>query len=142
MATTPTIGAGKAAERWSRRAAAASQDYADGVNTTSRSWQAAASAGKGAWQQGVTAAAGRGAYERGVMAAGDARWKRNTLAKGPDRFASGVNVASGDFAQAIGPVLEAISRVDLPPRGPRGSQGNYARVSAIGQALAKLRTGT
>lgn len=131
----------KVAERWSRRAAAASQDYADGVNSTTRSWAAGAGAAKANWQAGVTAAAGRDAYGKGVAQAGDARWKRMTSEKGPMRFGQGVQVASGDFAAAIGPVLETIARVDLPPRGPAGSDGNYTRSAAIGRALRKLRTG-
>jgi hypothetical protein len=142
MATPQTTSPGRAAERWSRRAAAASGDYRSGVEQTSRSWASAAGAAKQTWQQGVTAAAGRDAYGKGVAKAGDARWKRNTIEKGPDRFAQGVQVAAGDFAQAIGPVLETIGRVDLPPRGPRGSAGNYNRVQAIGAALSRLRTGS
>jgi hypothetical protein len=141
MPPTTTTSPGRAAERWSRRAAAASGDYRIGIETTGRSWQAAATAAKQSWQQGVTAAAGRDGYAKGISKAGDSRWKRNSIEKGPDRFAQGVQVASGDFATAIAPVLETIGRVDLPPRGPRGSAGNYSRVQAIGTALARLRTG-
>jgi hypothetical protein len=141
MPPVPTISAARAAERWSRRSSAASQDYADGVQNTSRSWATAANAAKGNWTAGVTAAQGRDAYAKGVNAAGDARWKRNTTEKGPQRYAQGVQVASGDFASAIGPVLEVISRTDLPPRGPVGSDGNFLRSAAIGKALRKLRTG-
>lgn len=133
--------AARVAERWSRRAAAASQDYADGASSTTRSWQAATQASAANWQAGVTAAAGRGAFAKGVSAAGDARWKRGVMEKGPARYAQGVQVASGDFSAAIAPVLEVIARTDIPPRGPRGSASNYNRVSAIGNALSKLRTG-
>lgn len=133
--------ASRVAERWSRRAAAAAPDYVEGVQSTTKSWQAAAAAGAGNWQAGVTAAAGRGAFAKGVNKAGDARWKRNTAEKGQARYGQGVQVASGDFSSAIAPVLETIARVDLPPKGPRGSAGNLNRVGAIANALSKLRTG-
>jgi hypothetical protein len=41
----------------------------------------------------------------------------------------------------MAPYLEAIGRVDLPPRGPVGSAGNFARVVAIGTALRNLKVG-
>jgi len=141
MPPVPTISAARAAERWSRRAAAASGDYADGVQNTSRSWAAAAAAAKANFAAGVQAAIAGGRYEKGIGAAGDARWKRNTTEKGPMRYSQGVQLGSADFASAIGPVLEVISRTDLPPRGPVGSDGNYARSRAIGVALRRLRTG-
>lgn len=141
MPPVPVPAASRVAERWSRRAAAASQDYADGASMTTRSWAAASEASKGNWQAGVTAAAGRDAFAKGVRASGDARWKRGVVEKGTTRFAQGVQVAAGDFSAAIAPVLEVIGRVDVPPRGPRGSAANYNRVSAIGNALSKLRTG-
>jgi hypothetical protein len=141
MPPVPTISATRAAERWSRRAAAASADYSDGVQQTSRSWASSATAAKANWAAGVTAAQGRGAYEKGIAIAGDARWKKNTTEKGPMRYAQGVQLGSGDFAAAIGPVLEMISRTDLAPRGPVGSDANYMRSATIGKALRKLRTG-
>jgi len=141
MPPVPTISAARAAERWARRAAAAAQDFADGVQQTTRSWAAAATAGRANFAAGVQAAISGGRYEKGIASAGDARWKRNTTEKGPMRYSQGVQLGAGDFAAAIGPVLEVISRTDLPPRGPVGSPGNYARSATIGQALRKLRTG-
>lgn len=141
MPPVPTISAARAAERWARRAAAASQDFADGVAQTSRSWAANAAAAKANFAAGVQAAIAGGRYEKGIGAAGDARWKRNTVEKGPMRYGQGVQLGAGDFAAAIGPVLEVISRTDLPPRGPVGSEGNYQRSATIGKALRRLRTG-
>jgi len=132
--------AGRVAEKWSRRAGSAGQEYTEGVSMTSRSWAANATAAKANYAAGVQAAAGRGAYEKGVGKAGDARWKRNSVEKGSMRYGPGVEQAKGDFANAIAPVLETIARTDLPPRGPAGSAGNYARVSALGNALRALKT--
>ena len=140
MATVGVVSAGKAAERWARRSAGAAPDYADGVQSTPRSWAAASNAAGASYRAGVTAAAGRGAYEKGIAKAGDAKWKRKAAGVGPGRYAEGVGAAQGDYGTAIGPVLDVIGRVDLPPRGPVGSAGNLARVAVISNALHALRT--
>jgi hypothetical protein len=133
--------ASRVSEKWGRRAAQAGEDYRMGVESTAKSWQAAATAGAANYKAGVAAASQAGRFERGVAKAGDARWKRGATEKGSMRYGPGVQAAQGDYAAAIGPVLEVISRTDLPPRGPAGSDGNYTRSAAIGRALRQLRTG-
>lgn len=137
-ASVPAVG--RVAEKWSRRAGQAGEDYRMGVEGTTRSWQAAATAGAQNYRAGVTAAAGAGRYEKGVARAGDARWKRRAVENGSMRYGPGVATAQADFATAIGPVLETIARTDLPPRGPAGSDGNYMRSAAIGRALRAVKT--
>ncbi len=130
----------RVAEKWARRSASAGQEYTDGVTNTTRSWAAASAAAERNYQAGVTAAAGAGRFGKGVARAGDGKWKANAVAKGPGRFAQGVSVAQADFQSQFAPYLEAIGRIDLPARGPVGSDGNYARVAAIGKALRDLKT--
>lgn len=127
------------AERWSRRASAASPDYQTGIETTSRDWAAASSAAENSYKAGVTAAAGAGRFGKGVQKAGTAKWRKNAIAKGPPRYAQGVQVAQPEFQAGFAPFAEAISRVDLPARGPRGSAQNYGRVQPIGAALNALK---
>jgi hypothetical protein len=137
---TPTVPSiGMVAERWSRRASAASPDYQTGVETTTRDWAGAATAAEGAYKQGVTAAANAGRFGKGVTKAGTQKWRKNTVAKGPARFAQGVQTAQPDYQGGFAPFLEAIGRVDLPARGPAGSPQNYQRVQPIGQALNALK---
>jgi len=126
------------AAKWARRAASASGEYEQGIRATTRSWAAAAKGAEGNYRTGVTAAASAGRYGKGVDRAGDAKWKRNAMEKGPARFSSGVAVAEKDYYDQVAPYLSAIASVDLPPRGPAGSEGNYARVAAIGKALRQL----
>lgn len=128
----------KVAAKWARRAGSASGEYEDGIKSTTRSWASAAAAAEKNYQAGVTQAASAGRFGKGVARAGDAKWKKNAAEKGPARFAQGVAVAEGDYSNQVGPYLEAIGRTDLPMRGPTGSDGNYARVSAIGKALRQL----
>ena len=139
MARSAVPDAGRVAQKWSRRASGASEDYKAGVENTAASWSANAGAAKEVWKQAVTAAAGRGAFEKGVARAGDAKWKSNTVNKGPMRFAQGVGQAESDYSSQVAPYLQLIGATDLPPRGPAGSPGNIQRVSAIATALRGLK---
>jgi hypothetical protein len=138
-AIVPATGA--VAAKWARRAASAAGEYEEGIRSTGKSWAGAAKAAERNYQQGVTAAATAGRFGKGVERAGDAKWKKNATEKGPARFSQGVGVAQPEYASGVGPYLEAIGRVDLPPRGPAGSEGNYSRVAAIGKALRQLKQG-
>jgi len=138
--TVPSIGV--IAERWSRRASQASPDYQSGVEKTGRDWAQAALASEGAYKAGVTAAAGAGRFGKGVTRAGTAKWRKRAAEVGPARYSQGVQVATPEFSSGFAPYAEAISRIDLPPRGPRGSSQNYGRVMPIGQALNALKNRT
>ncbi len=131
----------RVAAKWARRAASAAGEYEEGVRTTTRSWAAAAGAAENNYKQGVTAAANAGRFGKGVAKAGDAKWKKNAVEKGPGRFSQGVAVGELDYSGAVAPYLEVISRTDLPPRGPTGSEGNYQRSSTIGKALRQAKVG-
>jgi len=139
MATVSVPSIGLVAERWSRRASAASPDYQTGIETTTRDWAANTSAAEGSYKQGVTAAANAGRFGKGVQKAGTQKWRKNAIAKGPARYASGVQVAQPEYSGGFAPFLEAIGRIDLPARGPAGSPQNYQRVQPIGTALNALK---
>lgn len=132
---------GRVAAKWARRAGSASAEYEEGVRSTTRSWAGAASAAEGNYKAGVTAAAAEGRFGKGVSKAGDAKWKKGAIEKGPGRFSQGVQTAEGDYSAQVAPFLEIIGRTDLPARGPVGSAGNYQRVQRLGEALYKARTG-
>lgn len=126
-------------ERWARRASAASPDYQSGVERTTRDWSANSLAAENAYKAGVTAAANAGRFGKGVSKAGTAKWRKRAAEVGPARYAQGVQVAQPEFQGGFAPFAEAISRVDLPARGPRGSAQNYGRVQPIGAALNALK---
>jgi len=131
----------RVAAKWARRAASASSEYEEGVRSTTKSWASATAAAEKNYQQGVAAASAAGRYGKGVQRAGDAKWKKNSAEKGPARYAQGVGLAEADYAGQMAPVLEVISRTDLPPRGPRGSDSNFQRVMTLGKALRSLSVG-
>ena len=130
---------GRVARKWANRAQGAGQDYTDGVNLTSRSWQANTTAAAQNFKTGVAAAAAAGRFEKGVARAGDAKWKKGASEKGPARYAQGVSLGENDYSSQVAPYLQAIGAVDLPPRGPARSPQNINRVSAIAKALGDLK---
>lgn len=127
------------ADKWSRNAANASGDYKKGVQSPRRSWAAATADAADSWQQGVSQAASDGRFANGVSAAGDEKWKRKAVQVGAQRYGSGVQAAKGDYQAGFAPFAAVIESVTLPPRGPKGSPGNYERTSAIGTALHEAK---
>jgi hypothetical protein len=137
MGTPTVMSPAKVADKWARRTASAGQDYEEGAIASASRWVAAAAASEGLYKQGVSDAMAKGSYSKGIQAAGAASFAEGVKDVGASRYAQGAAGATQDFASGIAPVLEVISRTDLPPRGPRGSEGNYQRATVIGRALAK-----
>ncbi len=123
------------AEKYSRRASVAGADYAAGIDNPRKSWASASVAAEKNYAQGVSAAVAAGRFAKGVKSAGDEKWKTNAKSKGPNRFAEGVALAKGDWEKGFAPYQAAISSLNLPPRGPKGSPQNLSRVAAVANTL-------
>lgn len=136
----PTLG--DVAAKWSRRAAAASQDLITGINRAATRWAPAAEAASERWFQGVSEANARDGFASGVREAGNEKWLRKSRALGPQRYGPGVAAAQGDYSSGFGPFLQVIAGLDLPERGVRGSEGNFDRSARVGRALHAARVGT
>lgn len=130
----------QAADKWQRRAAVAGPDYTRGVQNPRTPWAAAASGANAQYVAGVTAAAAAGRFASGIRKAGDAKWQAAAVAKGPARFAEGVQLALGAWTAGFQPYQAAIAATTLPARGPTGSPQNLQRVSALTNALHNLKT--
>jgi hypothetical protein len=129
----------RVASKWARRAGSAGPEYTDGVKNTPRSWATNTKAAEASYAAGVNEAIAKKRFGKGVDTAGDAKWKRGAEEKGSQRYGQGVQTAEGDYGTGVGPYLSAIGSIDLPARGPVGSDGNYSRVAAIGRALRQLK---
>lgn len=129
------------AAKWSRVAAQRTEDYQMGVAAPRTPWAAATKAAEERYKTGVAEAATRGAFGKGVTAAGDARWQQKAMAKGPTRFAEGVQLSGPDYAAGVQPYLDTIAATQLPPRYPKGDPRNVERVRVMSQALRKRKTG-
>ncbi len=128
------------ADKYSRNAATAGPSYKQGIENPRESWATNTAAADESRKAGLAAADARDAFKKGVTEAGDAKWRSNALAKGPTRFAQGVQLAKPAYTQGFSASHAVISSVNLPPRGPKGSPENLNRVSAITTALHDAAT--
>lgn len=124
-----------AREKWARRVAASAGDYKTGVENPRRDWADNAAAANATYVAGVTAAANAGRFAAGVRKAGTSKWKRGATTKGVQRWGPGVAAATTDYASGVSPYLERLRALDLPARGPAGSEQNKARAIAVMDAM-------
>jgi hypothetical protein len=137
MAKSASASAGKYVER----AGAASGDYVSGAASTSKDQSSLAIAGKANWAAGIQAAITGGRYEKGLQASGKSGWLKGIQDKGANRYAEGVSSGASKYATNSGKYDGARSAADSLPRGPKGSEANFARAKAVGQALRKAKIG-
>jgi len=126
-------------DKWKTRAAQSANFYAAGTVGKGAAWQQGAQAAAGAWAQGVQNAVAANAFASGVSGASPASYDNGVKNKGVARWGPGVAASVDKYQNKMTSVLNAISGVTLPPRGPRGDAGNYGRVQAIGTVLHDLR---
>jgi len=129
------------AAKFVQRAGAAASDYAAGVKTTTKDWATAAAGAEPAYKQAVVEAAGRGAFGKGVAAAGTAKWRDNAVNVGATRYPGGVANANAAYQKGFGPMLQVLTSLTYPPRGPAGSPANLQRVQAVADALHRAKIG-
>lgn len=129
----------QASDKWERRAGVAQIDYTTGVRGAGSAWEAGAKAGSDNYKQGVTAAIARDAFSKGITRTGGSTWENKTILKGPGRFTEGVSVSKGDYEKGMGPVLQTLQGLTLPPRAPAGDPRNLQRVQVPNAALAALK---
>lgn len=133
--------AAQSAQKFVERASVASGDYVEGAQQTQKDQAAAAIAAKGNYAAGVQAAITRGAYERGLQESGKAGWLEGVTKKGANRFAEGVASGASKYATNSGKYDGARAAAVSLPRGPKGSEANFARSKAVGMALRKQKVG-
>lgn len=97
------------AQKWAQRAGAASQDYAAGVQNTTKDPTALAAAAGQRYILGVQDAYNSGRWARNLQRVGKAGWQQAVADKGVANYATGVNASQQKYATAIGPVLQAVA---------------------------------
>ena len=127
------------AEKWGRVTPGRTRDYTLGVESPRKDWASATLQATSAYNQGMTDSIAERRWDRGVERAGTAKWKAKTLAKGPQRWSQGVTLAQPDYNRGFAPYHEALSLIQLPPRGPKGDPANIERVRVIAEALHELK---
>jgi hypothetical protein len=131
---------GQAANKFSTNASAGSANYATGVQND-QSWAANTEAAAGTWAQGVSQAAANGKFAKGVGKAGQSAWQQGSVKKGQSRFQTAVSSADAKqkWQAGFSPYASVLAGITKPPKGVKGSPGNYQIVQAIGDALHKAK---
>jgi hypothetical protein len=129
------------ARKWASVTPQRSADYEAGVQDPKSSWASATAAAVEAWKTGVQSAIQEGRFAKGVAKAGDAAWQAGAVEKGVQRWGPGVALAESKYQQGFAPYQAAIARTTLPPRYARRDPRNMARVTAIVDALRKVKSG-
>lgn len=97
------------AAKWAQRAGAASQDYAAGVQNTTKDPTALAAAAGQRYIQGVQESYNSGKWARALQRVGKSGWQQAVADKGVANYATGINAGQAKYAAAIGPVLQAVA---------------------------------
>jgi hypothetical protein len=126
-------------DKWSRRATAAGPDYQAGIQAPRVPWSQGAIAASPAWKQAVADAASKDLFAKGVAKAGDAKWATKALNLGARRYPEGVSAAAPDYKSNFAPFYDALGKVSLPARAPRGDPRNLERVKAIVTAMRQTK---
>jgi hypothetical protein len=127
------------AEKWSRRAGNAGNEFEQGVSQSSDSeWASSTAAAEDSWAQGVNDAATEGRFSSGVNNTTKS-WQERTMNLGTQRYASGIRESQDEYEQGFAPYADVIGSTTLSPRGARGDQQNYERSREMGEALHQAR---
>jgi len=131
----------KTVEKYMKRASAATPEYTEGVEDTTKDQAALAIAAEENYEASLTAAFGRKAFSKGLRKSGHAKWRAKSSVKGSRNYAPGIRDAGPDYAEGFGPHHSALEGITYPPRGPRGSPQNLERVRIENETLHKVRVG-
>lgn len=121
--------------KWSRVSQQSQQSYEDGVRAPRRSWAAETAKAEGNFEKGIQAAIARKSFGKGVRRAGDDKWQKNTLEKGPQRWSQGISLSQDAYEQGFAPYAQVIQATNLPERGPKGDPKNIQRVAIMAKNL-------
>jgi len=128
-------------KKWTTVTPQRQADYEQGIRAPRRDWEDATTQGATNYAQGVQTGITNKRFEKGVTEAGTETWRKGSLEKGLQRWGQGVTVAKESYERGFSPYREVISRVELPPKGPKGSPQNYNRVQVLGNALHEAKMG-
>lgn len=127
------------ATKWDGNAGRAAEEFATRAAAAAAKWEAGAKGAKENFHKAITAAGIADRFAGGVARAGAAKFARKINDVAKDRFAPGIHAAVTDYTEGVTPFLQTIASLTLPRRGPRGDPSNYDRVEAVGKALSAKR---
>lgn len=125
----------ESSDKYRRRAAVAGPDYEKGVKNPKRPWAASAVAGEANFGAAMTQVVADKRRSAGIQKAGDAKWVEAAVEKGVPRFGPGVSLGSKYYEQNLGPIQAKVAQTQIPPRGPKGSESNFAIPALVARAF-------
>ncbi|MQY77895.1 MAG: hypothetical protein GH151_01670 [Bacteroidetes bacterium] len=129
------------AKKWGRVTPERIADYEDGVRNPERDWEKETLDAEENYEAGIKASIANKSFSKGVRKAGTAKQKSASIIKGIPRWPEGIRGAVDAMESGMGPVVDVLSKLTLPPRYPTGDPRNIDRVKVIQVALHKLKTG-
>jgi hypothetical protein len=131
--------AAEVAAKWAEQTPGRSAYYEAGVKGAGSDWETNTKAAAANYKSAVQAGNIDKMFAGGVAKAGAAKYTRKSVEVGVGRFSSGVTAGKVDYQSGIDGMLQTIAGITLPPRAPRGSESNLARVRAVASALHAKR---
>lgn len=129
------------AEKYSRVTPGRSADFDAGVKDPNVDWATPTIASEGTYEEGVQQAISEKRFGKGVKAKGTEHWRKKTTEVGITRWPVGVRAAADDYEMGFAKYRDAIERITLPPRYPKGDPRNIERVRAVAEALHTAKVG-
>jgi len=127
------------ADKFERRAGQAGQDYETGVSSVSdQEQQQATLDAADSWATGVQEAINNGTFSDGVNNPTQS-WQQAALEVGSSRFTQSASQAGDQWSNGFSDFADTLESLNLQPRGPRGSEANFQRSRAVGEALNNQR---
>ncbi len=128
-------------DKFATRAQAATNEYTQGVKTTTKDQNAAAIAAAPRWAAAVTAAATSNLFAKGLGRSSTDIWRSMAATKGAANFGPGAAAAKAKWAVRVQAFFDVLNGLTLPAKLPKGDPGNMARSSAVAAALHAKKVG-
>lgn len=126
-------------QNWVNSTQTKQSEYTAGIENPRKPWAEATQAADANYKAGIQKSIAANSFSKGVAKAGNAKWQKNALEKGPARWAQGVAVSQDAYEQGFAPYAQVIASLTLPKRGPKGDPANINRVAAVADALHKKK---
>lgn len=127
-----------AAAKWAAVTPTRAQYYTTGVQGAAQKWQSGVDSSNDNWGAGVQQAVADRRYATGVQGKG-ALYSQKAATIGSQRWGQGVSQAAPAYETGVQPIFAALSALNLPPKGPKGSPQNLQRVQAVVDAERAAR---
>jgi len=131
--------AAEIAKKWGDVTPGRSSYYEAEATKAGAVWETNATGAKGAFKAALADPKISDRFAGGIKKAGGAKFERKVKDVGVARFAPGVSAAIKDMESGFGPYQSELAGIEVPDRGPRGADGNYAIPKVIGDKLHKRR---